>query len=135
MRRIHVQHGGQPGILTAMPRSPESPASPASPASIVRAWSARATPAGADAYVTHFRTAVLPALRSTAGHRGAMLLRRTHGDLIRITVLTLWESMAAVEGFAGPDQDAAVVEPAARAALADFDTRVEHFELAVFTEP
>ena len=132
MRRIHVQHGGRPGILTAMPRSPESPLRSAS---IVRAWSARATPAGADAYVTHFRTTVLPALRATGGHRGAMVLRRTHGDLIRITVLTLWDSMASVEGFAGSDREAAVVEPAARAALADFDTRVEHFELAVFSEP
>jgi len=132
MRRIHVQHGGRPGILSEMPRSPESPASPAS---IVRAWSARATPAGADAYVTHFRTAVVPALRATAGHRGAMVLRRTHGDLIRITVLTLWESMTSIEGFTGRDLEAAVVEPAARAVLADFDPRVEHFELAVFTEP
>lgn len=121
-----------PGILTTMPRSPESPASPAS---IARAWTARATPAGADAYVTHFRTAVLPALRATGGHRGAMVLRRTHGDLVRITVLTLWESMAAIEGFAGPDREAAVVEPAARALLFDFDTRVEHFDLAVFTGP
>jgi len=64
-----------------------------------------------------------------------MVLRRPQDDLIRITVLTLWTSMAAVEEFAGADADAAVVEPSARDVLADFDTHVEHFELALHAEP
>jgi heme-degrading monooxygenase HmoA len=104
-------------------------------AAIVRSWSARATPAGADAYLEHFRSTVVPALRRRPGHRGAMVLRRSQDGLIRITVLTLWTSMAAVLEFAGADAQAAVVEPAARDVLADFDARVEHFELAVHAEP
>jgi heme-degrading monooxygenase HmoA len=126
MRTIHVQHASGAGILSVM-------CAPA--VSVVRSWSARATPVGADAYLEHFRSAVLPALRRRSGHRGAMVLRRPQDGLIRITVLTLWTSMAAVEEFAGPDADAAVVEPAARDVLADFDTRVEHFELALHAEP
>ena len=110
-------------------------ASPGATARVARSWSARATPAGADAYLAHFHATVLPALRETGGHRGALVLRRPQGELIRITVLTLWESMAAIEGFAGADVEAAVVEPAARSVLTDFDTRVEHFELAVHSEP
>jgi hypothetical protein len=130
MRRIHVQHDGAAGILGSMTRS----APPAAP--VARSWSARATPAGAEAYLAHFQGAVLPALRETGGHhRGALVLRRPEGGLVRITVLTLWESMAAVERFAGADGEAAVVEPAARAVLADFDSRVEHFELALHSEP
>ena len=130
MRRIHVQHDGAAGILGSMARS----APPAAP--VARSWWARATPAGADAYLAHFPGAVLPALRETGGHhRGALVLRRPEGGLVRITVLTLWESMAAVERFAGADGEAAVVEPAARAVLADFDSRVEHFELALHSEP
>ena len=126
MRTIHVQHATAAGILSGM-------ATP--PASVIRSWSARATPAGADAYVDHFRSSVLPALRRRPGHRGAMVLRRRQDGLIRITVLTLWTSMAAVAEFAGADADAAVVEPAARDVLADFDARVEHFELALHAEP
>ena len=76
-----------------------------------------------------------PALQGLRGHRGAMVLRRTKDGLIRITVLTLWKSMAAVAEFAGTDPEAAVVEAAARDVLADFDTRVEHFELALHAEP
>jgi len=130
MRTIHVQHAGSAGILTFMSAPAGSPS-----ASVVRSWSARATPAGADAYVAHFRSAVLPALQGLRGHRGAMVLRRTEDGLIRITVLTLWTSMAAVAEFAGTDPEAAVVEAAARDVLADFDTRVEHFELALHAEP
>lgn len=113
-----------------MPTPPPTP-----PASVIRSWSARATAAGADAYLAHFRSEVLPALRRRAGHRGAMILRRPQDGLIRITVLTLWTSMAAVEEFAGADADAPLVEPGAREVLSDFDTRVEHFELALQTGP
>jgi len=126
MHTIHVQHVDGAGILSPM-------ATPS--AAIVRSWSARATPAGADAYLEHFRSTVLPALRRRPGHRGAMVLRRPQDGLIGITVLTLWTSMAAVSEFAGADAHAAVVEPAARDVLADFDTRVEHFELALHAEP
>jgi heme-degrading monooxygenase HmoA len=122
-----VQHGDGPGILTLVSGEAAS-----TPASIVRSWSARA---GADAYVVHFRSSVLPALRERSGHRGALVLRRPEDGLIRITVLTLWTSMAAVAEFAGADPDAAVVEPAARAVLADFDTRVTHFEVALNALP
>jgi heme-degrading monooxygenase HmoA len=126
MRSIHVQHAAEAGILSSM-------ATP--PASAIRSWSARATPAGADAYVDRFRSSVLPARQRGPGHRGAMVLRRRQDGLVLTTVLTLWTSMAAVAEFAGADADAAVVEPAARDVLADFDARVEHFELALHAEP
>ena len=120
-----MQHGDGAGILTLVSTEAASTS-----ASIVRSWSARATAAGADAYVTPFRSRVLPALRERSGHRGALVLRRPEDERIGITVLTLWTSMAAAAEFAGADPDAAVVEPAARAVLADFNTRVTHFELA-----
>jgi heme-degrading monooxygenase HmoA len=126
MRTIHVQHEDRAGMLTTMPTSP---------CSIVRSWSARATTAGADAYLTHFQDAVLPALRRVPGHGGALVMRRPRDHEVEITVLTLWASMAAIHEFAGPDATVAVVEPAARAVLHTFDERAEHFELALFAEP
>ncbi len=103
-------------------------------ATVARFWSARATPAGADAYVTHFRDAVLPALRRLAGHRGALVLRRSGTDGVEITVLTLWASLTAIHEFAGSDATLAVVEPEARTGLTAFDTRATHFELALHAE-
>ena len=98
---------------------------------ILRAWSAIATPAGDDAYVAYFRGTLLPTLRTREGHRGAMVLARREGDERKVTVLTLWDSMTAIQRFAGADTTAAVVEPEAQALLTRFDARVEHFDVLV----
>jgi hypothetical protein len=37
--------------------------------------------------------------------------------------------MGAIRAFAGADVEAAVVEPEAAAALADFDLKVRHYEI------
>jgi len=42
-------------------------------------------------------------------------------------VLTRWRSMDAIRAFAGKDVEQAVVEPAAVAALIEFDSRVRHY--------
>jgi heme-degrading monooxygenase HmoA len=98
---------------------------------ILRSWSALATTAGADAYVAYFRGTLLRALQRLEGHRGALVLARREGDDMRVTVLTLWDSTASVQRFAGTDATAAVVEPEAEALLTRFDARVEHFDVLV----
>jgi heme-degrading monooxygenase HmoA len=95
---------------------------------IARSWRAVATAEGADRYDEHFRAAVLPELRTVQGFRTAYLMRRAHAGEVHIHVLTMWESMDAIAGFAGPAPDTAVVEPAARAALLRFDETVRHYE-------
>jgi heme-degrading monooxygenase HmoA len=98
---------------------------------IVRSWSARATPAGADSYTAHFRQKVLPHIQRIPGHRGAMLLRRGVADEVELVALTIWDAMTSVHDFAGNDPSLAVVEPEARAVLKKFDTHVQHFDLIV----
>jgi len=85
----------------------------------------------ADAYTAHFEEAVRPRLERTDGFRDATL-ERVQGDDGRteIVVVTRWESMTAIQAFAGDELDVAVVEPAARAVLSDFDKRVRHIEIA-----
>jgi hypothetical protein len=100
---------------------------------ILRLWRGRATAAKAGDYVRHASKTVFPEVQSLPGHRGAYLLRRSVGNGVEFTVLTLWDSMDAVRGFAGPDPERAVVEPAARAALSDFDATVTHYEVVVHT--
>jgi heme-degrading monooxygenase HmoA len=99
---------------------------------IARSWRAVATPAGADRYDEHFRTSVLADLRTTPGFLRAYLMRRPDGGEVRIHVVTLWESMDAIAGFAGATPDSAVVEPEARAALLRFDETVDHYETTEF---
>ena len=96
---------------------------------IVRLWKGRARPETADAYQRHVVSSVFPALRKLPGFIRARVLRRTSGDHVEFLVMTEWESLDAVRVFAGDAIDRAVVEPAARAVLSDFDDHVDHFEL------
>jgi heme-degrading monooxygenase HmoA len=100
---------------------------------IVRAWHATATAEGADAYREHFTGTVLPELQRIDGYQGAYLLRRDHDPHVQLQVLTLWDSLEAIRGFAGADPENAVVEPAAQAALIGYDSTVTHHTVVVDT--
>jgi heme-degrading monooxygenase HmoA len=96
---------------------------------IIREWRGRSSLLGAEAYPQHFRDNVVPQLRQVEGFIGAHLARRRLGDKYEFVVLTRWRSLDAVRAFAGADIDEAVVEPGAIAALAEFDTNVQHYEI------
>ena len=84
----------------------------------------------ADAYEAHFENDVRPRLESTDGFEGATLERVEGADgRTEIVVVTRWVSMDAIRAFAGDAVEVAVVEPGARAVLADFDRHVRHIEL------
>jgi heme-degrading monooxygenase HmoA len=95
---------------------------------VIREWRGRASPSKAEAYPKHFHDKVVPELRQIPGFVGAQLSRRQLDDKIEFLVLTRWQSMDAIRGFAGTDIEKAVVEPGAVAALVEFDTTVRHYE-------
>lgn len=95
---------------------------------ILRLWKGRSTSGMADAYWRHVTDAVFPRLKGIPGYRGGRVLRRTIGDRIEFLVMTEWASWDAIRAFAGDSPQIAVVDPEARAVLADFDEHVLHFE-------
>lgn len=97
--------------------------------SIVRSWRARATVENAPRYVAFFDR-LRTQLALLVGFRGAVVLLRDADDLVEISVLTFWDSMAAVTAFASPDVERAVVEPEAQELLLGFDSRVLHYTIA-----
>jgi heme-degrading monooxygenase HmoA len=96
---------------------------------IVRLWRGQATRDNADAYHAHVTQNVFPALTEMDGHKGSYLLKREVAERVEFLAVTLWESLEAVRQFAGDDMDEAVVEPEARAVLAEFDRSVRHFQV------
>ena len=96
---------------------------------IVRSWRCTASRENVPAYVEHFQHAVLPELHQLHGFREATILQRAAADGVELTVITLWESLDAVRGFAGANLERAVVEPAAQAVLRSFDSTVTHYEV------
>lgn len=93
-------------------------------------WKGQATRENAPAYLKHVTGSVLPELRKISGFQDARILHRDIGHRVEFIVITHWESWDAIRAFAGADPDKAVVEPAARRVLADFDDYVTHFEVA-----
>ena len=96
---------------------------------IARLWSAQTTPALSDSYLSHFEQAVQPKLREFDGFLGGTVCARREPHAVEILVTTFWESLAAIEAFAGPDRESAVVSDEAAALLTNFDLRARHYDL------
>jgi heme-degrading monooxygenase HmoA len=60
-----------------------------------------------------------------------MLLERAVADAVEVVVITFWQSLDSIRGFAGHDLEGAVVAEEAAALLTQFDRRVRHYEVAV----
>ncbi|HSM60079.1 MAG TPA: YciI-like protein [Longimicrobiales bacterium] len=118
---------------TVVGEQASAPASsePDAPArAIARVWRGVTEPGRpADAYFAHLTGTVLPSLRRISGHRGARVARREVEGGVEFVVTTSWASMDAIRAFAGERPERAVVEPAARALLKDFEEGVRHYEV------
>lgn len=98
---------------------------------ISRVWHGWTTPANADAYEALLKREIVPGIqdRGIAGFRGMQVCRREHGGAMEFMTIMWFDSMDAIRAFAGDDPEVAVVPPAARALLARFDARSQHFDV------
>jgi heme-degrading monooxygenase HmoA len=92
---------------------------------------AYATLEKARAYRDHLAAVVLPGLRKLQGFQGLDLCEARRGDRVELLVISRWQSMEAIKAFAGPDPSRAVVEPGAKAVLAEYDDFVTHYEVTL----
>jgi heme-degrading monooxygenase HmoA len=90
-----------------------------------------AHPNRAQDYVKHLRSETFPALQKIPGFVNASILSRPFGAGIEFVILTSWDSMDAIAGFAGSDPEAAVVPAKVVAMMIEYDRRVRHFEVIV----
>jgi hypothetical protein len=97
---------------------------------ITRIWHGWTTLQNAQAYEDLLRTEIFENIlgRRIEGFRGIDLLRRTHPDEVEFVTIMQFDSLSAVQAFAGPDYELAVVPPAARAVLLRFDARSAHYD-------
>ena len=98
---------------------------------IGRLWHGWTTREHADAYERLLVTKILPGIHRVDGYQGAYLLGRNVAEGVEFVTLTLFESIEAVQAFAGADHEVAVVSPEARALLSRFDERSAHFDVVV----
>ena len=98
---------------------------------ILRIWHGWTTPANADLYEALLKEEIFVGIgeRKIPGYEGIQLLRRNAGDEVEFVTIMKFVDMEAVRQFAGEDYEVAVVPPKARAVLARFDQRSQHYEL------
>ena len=98
---------------------------------IVRIWHGWTAPDNADTYEALLKEEIFVGIenRRIPGFNGIQLLRRTAGAEVEFVTIMRFDSLAAVREFAGDDYEVAVVPPKARAVLAHFDDRSQHYEL------
>lgn len=100
---------------------------------ISRIWHGWTTLEKADAYEALLREEIFAGIRARriAGFKDIQLLRRTAGTEVEFVTIMHFESVDAVRAFAGPDYEACVVPPKARAILSRFDERSQHYEVRI----
>ena len=96
---------------------------------IARHWRGWTRKEDAEAYEHLLRDKVLPQLKPIDGYRGGYVLRAEHGAEAEFVVVNLFESLEAVQRFAGPDYTAAVFEPEALRLLTRRDPVAVHYEV------
>jgi heme-degrading monooxygenase HmoA len=98
---------------------------------ISRIWHGWTTPDNADTYEALLKEEIFVGIqdRRIRGFNGIQLLRREVGREVEFVTIMIFESLDAVREFAGEDYEAAVVPPKARAVLARFDARSQHYEI------
>jgi len=98
---------------------------------IARMWRGLTPESKADAYLEYLRQTGVRACRATPGNRGVFVLRRQVDGRAEFLFVSLWESMQAVQCFAGPDLEKAVYYPEDAAFLLEMEPGVAHYDVLV----
>ena len=96
---------------------------------IARTWRGAVRAGDADAYLAYVEKTGLSNYRSTPGNRGAMVFRRIQGSECEFLILSLWDSLESIEGFAGKDINRAKFYPEDDRFLVNRDLSVNHYEV------
>jgi len=95
---------------------------------IARIWRGAVRAKDALAYADYVQRTGIDGYRSVPGNQGAWVMWRIEGDRAEFVTVSLWESRAAIEGFAGQDIDKAVFYPEDDQFLIERDLTVRHYE-------
>jgi heme-degrading monooxygenase HmoA len=98
---------------------------------IARIWHGITPAAKAEAYTDFLNHSGVLDYQATPGNRGVYMLRRIEGDVAHFTLISLWDSLEAIKGFAGPEPEKAHYYPDDKEFLLEFEPTVSHHEVLV----
>lgn len=98
---------------------------------IARTWHGMTLASDAEAYLDYLNQTGVPDLRATPGNRGVYVLRRIDAGVAHFLLISLWDSIDAIQRFAGTDVDKARYYPEDRKFLLELEPTVTHYEVLV----
>jgi len=98
---------------------------------ISRIWHGYTTPENANTYETLLKDEIIVGIkdRDILGFREIQVFRRELKNEVEFVTVMWFDTLEAVRTFAGQDYEVAVVPEKARAVLARFDGRSQHYEV------
>ena len=100
---------------------------------IARLWHGITTASKADEYLEFLNKTGVADYQATEGNLGVQLLRRIEGDQAHFLIITFWESVEAIQRFAGQDYEKARYYPEDQDFLIEFEETVVHYEVMLST--
>ena len=94
---------------------------------ICRIWHGWTKAEDASAYEDYLRDELFPRVERELGGRG-QVLRRNDGDEVAFVTLVWFESLDAVQRFAGEDFETPVINERAKMLLGRYDARALHYD-------
>jgi heme-degrading monooxygenase HmoA len=96
---------------------------------IARIWHGRTPANKSDSYLAFLKERAIPDYQATPGNQGVYLLRSVEGEQAHFLTLTFWESIEAIERFAGTPVEKAKYYPEDLDFLLEFEPTVTHYEV------
>jgi heme-degrading monooxygenase HmoA len=96
---------------------------------IARIWTGATRADDRDRYLDYLKVTGLAEYARTPGLQSSLTLRRIVDDRAEFVLITLWDSMESIRGFAGESPDRAVFYPEDDRFLVERDEQVSHFEV------
>jgi heme-degrading monooxygenase HmoA len=97
---------------------------------IARLWHGKTPVSRSDAYLAFLVRTGIPDYKKTPGNRGAQILMRREGEVAHFLLISMWESMEAIRGFAGPEPERAKYYAEDPEYLLEMEPNVVHYEVA-----
>ena len=96
---------------------------------IARIWHGRTKESDADAYNEYQHKTGVTNYRKVDGYRGVCVLKSVDGGIADFLLISFWDSLDAVKGFAGEQFDRAVYYHEDEKYLLEFESHVRHYEV------
>ena len=96
---------------------------------ISRMWHGRVPTVKAKAYREFLMKRATPDYRSIEGNNQVYILERHEGEVTHFIMLTFWDSLESVRGFAGEEVERAKYYPEDKDFLLEFEPNVIHYEV------